>query len=368
MTENPAAPLAALPTAPPTVAILLVNLGTPEAPTPGAVRRYLAEFLSDPRVVELPRWVWWPILHGIILRFRPRKSALKYASIWQPEGSPLRVFTAAQAEKLQAELDTQNIPVQVRYAMRYGSPAIASVLDELKRAGCERILVLPLYPQYAASTSASVMDEVAHWLLRTRVQPEIRTVRDFADDAAYLDALAETLRAHWQQHGPLGPEGRLLMSFHGLPQRAVDLGDPYQDQCLCTARLLADRLGLAPDQFVVSFQSRFGRAKWLQPYTAQTVKRLAHEGISRLDVLCPGFVADCLETREEIALEVRQDYLVAGGKVFHYIPCLNDGSQWITALAQLCGKHLHGWLAEDGEACWDGDEDEGLEKAAIHRI
>lgn len=321
-------------------AILLVNLGTPDAPTPDAVRRYLAEFLGDPRVVEIPKLLWWPILHGIILRVRPAKSAAKYASIWQPEGSPLRVITEQQTAQVQAAFHARGEHVTVRHAMRYGTPAIGATLTELKEAGHSRILIVPLYPQYAASTTATVMDEVAKWLLKTRNQPEIRSLRSFCDNPDYLDALAETVKQHWQTVGNLGPNDRLLMSFHGLPQRSVRQGDPYYHECLRTGQLLALRLNLAPEQFVITFQSRFGKETWLQPYTAPTVQNLAKSGVQRLDVICPGFVADCLETLEEIAQEVRSDFLTAGGQTFHYLPCLNAGSRWISALTTLCAAQL----------------------------
>lgn len=325
------------------IAILLVNLGTPAAPTTGAVRTYLAQFLSDRRVVELPKWLWWPILHGIILRVRPAKSAAKYASIWQAGGSPLRVITAAQAEALQALISQTAPDVTVRYAMRYGEPSIPGMLDALKQEGFGRIALVPLYPQYAASTTATVVDELARWLLQTRNQPEVRYVRDFADDANYIEALAQQVRKHWALHGPLGADGRLLMSFHGLPQSAVDAGDPYAARCLLTGQLVAERLGLSSEQYLITFQSRFGRAQWLQPYTAETVKHLPEQGVRRLDVLCPGFVADCLETLEEIAQEVRDDFLGAGGQTFHYLPCLNTAPEWLDALAGVCQKVIQSW-------------------------
>lgn len=335
--EVPASALNAVPGKP---AVLLVNLGTPDAPTPSAVRRYLAEFLSDQRVVELPKWLWWPILHGIILRVRPAKSAAKYASIWQPEGSPLRAITEQQTALLAERLQAGNPQLEVRFAMRYGQPSIPGVLSELKAAGCDRILVVPLYPQYAASTTATVMDEVSRWLLQTRNQPAIRSVRSFCDDPGYLDALAATVRQHWEKQGPPDSQTRLLMSFHGLPERSIRQGDPYYFECQRTSQQLAGKLGLSSDQVVTTFQSRFGRETWLQPYTAPTVAALAKQGVKRLDVICPGFVADCLETLEEIAQEVRGDFLTAGGQTFHYIPCLNTEPAWIAALEKLCRSQL----------------------------
>ncbi|MEY4592802.1 MAG: hypothetical protein RIR18_1697 [Pseudomonadota bacterium] len=321
-------------------AVLLVNLGTPDAPTASAVRRYLAEFLADPRVVEIPKLLWLPILHGIILRVRPAKSAAKYASVWQEGGSPLRVITEQQTALVQAEFQARNMEVTVRHAMRYGNPSIASVLNELKQAGHSKILIVPMYPQYAASTTATVIDEISKWLLATRKQPEIRTIRSFCDNTAYLDALAQTIRKHWETQGPLAADGRLLMSFHGLPKRSIKQGDPYYFECQRTGQLLAERLGLKENQFIITYQSRFGAEEWLQPYTAPTVQALAKEDVRRLDVVCPGFVADCLETLEEIAQEVRADFLTAGGQAFHYIPCLNTEPAWIQGLTDLCVENL----------------------------
>lgn len=328
-------------------AVLLVNLGTPEAPNASSLRRYLGQFLSDPRVVEIPKAIWWLILHGIILRIRPAKSAAKYASIWQPKGSPLRVITELQTSLLQTELTQRGHHITVRHAMRYGQPSVASELSRLKAEGCERILVLPMYPQYAASTTATVVDELSRWLLQTRNQPEIRTVKHFHDHTGYINALARSVEAHWQMHGRLADDGKLLMSFHGLPKRSLTLGDPYFCECQKTGRLLAERLGLTAEQYQVTFQSRFGKAEWLQPYTAQTVKALGTSGTQRLDVICPGFVADCLETLEEIAQEVRSDFIQAGGREFHYIPCLNENSDWITSLAALCETHILGWATRE---------------------
>ena len=325
---------------PPRTAVLLVNLGTPDAPTPGALRRYLAEFLGDPRVVEIPRWIWMIILHGIILRVRPAKSAHKYASIWTPEGSPLKVWTERQAQALQQHFDSHSQPVLVRYAMTYGSPSIASQLDTLKAEGATRILVLPAYPQYSGTTTASVIDAVNRWSMRTRAVPELRFVNRYHDDAGYIEALAQRVESHWQIHGR---GEQLLMSFHGVPERTLHLGDPYHCECHVTARLLAQRLGLTRDQYHVTFQSRFGKAKWLQPYTEPTVRTLAQQGIKRLDVVCPGFTSDCLETLEEIAMEVRQAFLTEGGEVFQYIPCLNAEPRWIEALAHVANQHLSGW-------------------------
>ncbi len=321
-------------------ALLWCNLGSPEAPTAAAVRPYLAEFLGDRRVVEIPRAIWALILHGIILRTRPRKSAAKYADIWIPEGSPLTVWTQKQAKLLAGWLGERGHRVTVRYAMRYGQPSIAAQLDALKAEGMTRLLVLQAYPQYSGTTTATVIDAVAAWARRVRRLPELRFVNDYHDDAGYIDALAQRVRRHWQDRGR---GDMLVMSFHGVPERIVKLGDPYQAQCLQTAQLLADRLGLSPEQHRVTFQSRFGKAKWLTPYTDPTLRELAAAGVSRVDVMCPGFPCDCLETLEEIAIESRAAFLQAGGKEFHYIASLNDSSAWITALADIAERHLAGW-------------------------
>ena len=321
-------------------AVLLVNLGTPDEPTPAALRRYLAEFLGDPRVVEIPRLVWWPILHGIILRTRPAKSAAKYASIWSAEGSPLAVWTARQATLLHGHLGERGNRVVVRHAMRYGRPSVASVLDELRAEGVTRVLVLPLYPQYAAATTASVSDAVMQWSLVARRTPEFRFVNEYHDDAGYIDALAHTVRGHWQTHGR---GDRLVLSFHGVPHRSLELGDPYHCQCHKTARLLGERLGLTREQMLVTFQSRFGKARWLEPYTEPTLRELAAQGVGRVDVMCPGFTSDCLETLEEIAQEARDAFLEAGGREFQYIACLNDEPSWIRALAGIAEQHMQGW-------------------------
>jgi len=324
----------------PRTAVLLVNLGTPDAPTPAALRRYLAEFLWDPRVVEIPRPVWWLILHGVILRTRPAKSAAKYASIWRPEGSPLMHWSQRQAEGLATALAARGHDVLVRFAMRYGRPAIPVVLDELKAAGATRILVLPLYPQYAAATTGSVLDAVGSWLQRTRAVPELRFVNRYHDDPGYIAALAASVRAHWAANG----QGeRLVMSFHGVPARSLALGDMYHCECHKTARLLAEALGLPAERVVVSFQSRLGRARWLEPYTEPTVRALAAQGIRHLDAVCPGFSADNLETLEEVGEEVRDAFLESGGQRFGLVPCLNDRPDWIDALATLTERHLQGW-------------------------
>jgi protoporphyrin/coproporphyrin ferrochelatase len=321
-------------------AVLLVNLGTPDEPTAPALRRYLAEFLSDPRVVEIPRLPWLLILHGIILRTRPARSAAKYASVWTPEGSPLAVWTARQCSALDATLRARGHQVAVRWAMRYGNPSIPQALDALRSEGATRVLVLPAYPQYAAATTASVSDKVGQWTRGARRLPELRFVGEFHDDPAYIAALAASVRQHWAERGR---GDRLVLSFHGVPERSLLLGDPYHCQCHKTARLLAEALGLARGEVQVTFQSRFGKARWLEPYTEPTLVQLASSGVRRVDVMCPGFVADCLETLEEIDQEARAAFLGAGGQQFEYIPCLNAAPAWIDALAGVAERHLAGW-------------------------
>ncbi len=324
--------------------ILLVNLGTPDAPTPQAVRRYLKEFLGDPRVVELPRALWWLILNGIILNTRPKKSAAKYASIWTAQGSPLRVHTEQQTRLLQEQLRQHTkAPLVVEHALRYGHPSIPAVLRRLKEQNCQRILVVPLYPQYAASTTATATDIVYRELQQWRNTPALRTLKHFHDDAGYIKALAASINEHWQKNGR--PE-KLLMSFHGLPRDTLDKGDPYHCECLKTGRLLAQELGLQPEQYAVSFQSRFGRKEWLQPYTSATLQEWGRQKVRRVDVVCPGFVADCLETLEEIAMEGKETFQHAGGGEYHYLPCLNDRADWIQALSGLVLANLQGWLTD----------------------
>ena len=283
------------------------------------MRRYLAEFLSDPRVVQLPRFIWLPILHGIVLRTRPAKSAKKYASVWTPEGSPLAVHTRRQAGLLREHLSKEGFSVE--YAMRYGEPTIADGLRKL--SGCRKIVVLPLYPQFANSTTESIRDVIG---------ANVAMVESFHDHPAYIGALAAGVQRHWAAQGK---GEKLVMSFHGLPQRAVDLGDPYQAQCLVTAKVLAGSLRISPADYLVTFQSRFGAAKWLQPYTEPTLVELARTGTRRVDVVCPGFVSDCLETLEEIAIEAKRAFLDAGGREFHALPCLNESPEWIAALAKI---------------------------------
>jgi ferrochelatase len=327
-------------------AVLMVNLGTPDAPTPAAVRRYLAEFLSDPRVVEIPSLLWQPILRGVILPLRGRSSARKYASVWMPEGSPLRVHTEQQVQALRNWFAAHGVPVLVDYAMRYGTPSIVDVLGQLKRAGADRVLLLPMYPQYAASTTATMFDKVADAMRRMRNQPEIRAIKQYPDAPNYIAALVAQLRDYWAIHGTpdFAAGDRLLLSFHGLPKRTLDLGDPYHDQCQLTGALLARALGLDETSCRVTFQSRFGREEWLQPYTAPTLAELGAAGVARVDVFCPGFTADCLETIEEIGMEGRDAFVKAGGKTYHRIPCVNASPVFIDALGELAMANLAGWL------------------------
>ncbi|MBC3831049.1 ferrochelatase [Undibacterium amnicola] len=321
-------------------AVVLINLGTPDAPTPNAVKRYLKQFLWDQRVVEIPRAVWWMILNFIILPFRSKKSAEKYASIWTNEGSPLLVHTRKQAVLLKGYLGERGHEVNVVHAMRYGSPSIPEVLAQLKTEGYERILILPAYPQYSATTTASNFDAITQHYQQTRNVPELRFIKHYHDHPSYIHALKNSILRAWEQNGK--PE-KLVMSFHGLPKAFLLRGDPYHCECYKTARLLAEQLGLSKEDYVVTFQSRLGRAEWLQPYTEPTVQALAKQGIKRIDVVCPGFLADCLETLEEIAIEVRQAFLTAGGQTFNYIPCLNESPDALRALAEISEQHLIGW-------------------------
>ena len=330
-------------------AVLLINLGTPDAPTPAAVRRYLKEFLSDPRVVEIPRLAWWPILNGVILNTRPRQSAAKYQSIWMPEGSPHKVHTERLTGALRDLLSARapGVPLVVDYAMRYGTPAIPDVLRRLKAQNCQRILLVPLYPQYAASTVATALDVVFDSLRRMRNTPALRAIKHFPGDPGYIRSTAQNIRVYWAQYGR--PD-KLVMSFHGLPRYTLDKGDPYHCECHKTGRLIAEELGLNREQYLVSFQSRFGRAEWLKPYTAATLAELGKQKTGRVDVFCPGFVADCLETLEEIGMEVRDEFLRAGGGEYHYIPCLNERPDWIHALTALALENLQGWLQQPDSA------------------
>jgi len=321
--------------------ILLTNLGSPDAPTAGALRRYLAEFLSDRRVIDLPRVLWWPLLHGVILNVRPRRSAKLYAQVWSPEGAPLVAITRRQAAGLETALQQRlTSPLPVAVGMRYGNPSIRVGLEALRDRGCTRILILPLYPQYFAGTTGSTFDAVATVLGDWRRVPELRFVADYHADEGYIAALARSVRELWDRDGE--PD-RLLVSFHGIPMRYEQAGDPYPRQCRRTATLLAAALGLPYERWLLSFQSRFGREKWLEPYTDDTLRAWAREGVERVDVVCPGFAADCLETLEEIAQLNRGFFMAAGGQAFRYVPALNDRPDHIEMLADLTQRHLQGW-------------------------
>jgi ferrochelatase len=328
--------------APECLGVLLTNLGTPDSCSRADVRRYLGEFLWDPRVIEVPRPLWWLVLNLVILNTRPRRSAAAYRRVWTEAGSPLLVVSRQQEAALQDKLAQQSdYPVKVVLAMRYGNPSIAAGLDELRRAGARRILVLPLYPQYSATTTASTFDAVAAELRRWRWQPEMRFVNHYHDEPAYIDALAASVQAF---QAAKGLPDCLLMSFHGIPRDYFMAGDPYHCEAHKTARLLAEKLGLGRTQWQLSFQSRLGPREWLRPYTDETLRKLAGEGVRRIQVICPGFSADCLETLEEIAMENRDTFIGAGGETYEYIPCLNADPQHIDMLAGLVARHTRDWM------------------------
>lgn len=332
-------------------AVLLVNLGTPDAPTPAAVRRYLAEFLADQRVIELPKLLWMPILHGVILPLRSRRSAKAYRSVWTERGSPLLSYTKGLATGLHTALVADGRPVGVHMAMRYGNPSIASVLRDLKERGLRRLLVLPLYPQFSATTTASVFDAVTDELKRWRWQPELRFITDYHREPAWLDAIADSVRQHWQAHGQ---GDRLLFSFHGIPKRYVTAGDPYHCLCQFTAREVAERLQLPREAWQLSFQSRVGKEEWLKPYTDAVVRGLPAQGVRTLDVVCPGFAVDCLETIEEIAIENAEIFRHAGGSALRYVPALNDGEAHVQALLPVLRRQGAGWEEFDASV-WDNN-------------
>ena len=336
-------------TVPPSrAAILLVQLGTPDRPEVPEVRRYLREFLTDRRVVEQSPLIWWPILHTLVLTRRPKESAEKYRSIWTKAGSPLLVNTKLVAEALQDELNKRGRQVEVVWAMRYGNPSMVDALRDLRDRGFSRIVVLPMYPQYSATTSGTVFDVIAREFLKWRSIPSLRYLQSFHDDPGYIAAVAESIRHFWRQSEADKPE-KLIFSFHGLPQSCVDQGDPYVKQCQESAALIAAALGLAKEDWLVTFQSRFGRAEWVKPYTQSTVEALARKGVKTVDVVCPGFVSDCIETLEEIDMEVHNAFVGAGGKRFRYIHCLNDAPLWIHALADIVGNELAGWKTLEAE-------------------
>ena len=326
-------------------AVLLVNLGTPDAPTPAAVRRYLAEFLSDPRVIEAPRWIWLPVLHGAILPLRSRRSAHAYGQIWTEAGSPLRVHSEALAAGLGSALQAAGLPVDVHLVMRYGEPSIPAVLRRLHDEGLRRLLVLPLYPQYSATTTATVIDAVTAEMAGWRWQPELRTVADYHREPAWLDAVAGSLG---REREARGRGQHLLFSFHGIPQRYFAAGDPYFCQCQYSAREIAARLGLASGEWSISFQSRVGREEWLRPYTDEVLRGLAQRGVAQVDVACPGFATDCLETLEEIAIQNAALFRAAGGQRLEYLPALNAEAAHVAALLALVRRHGAGWPEFEG--------------------
>lgn len=323
------------------IGVLMINLGTPDEPTAGSIRKYLREFLSDPRVIEMPRWLWQIILRGAVLPLRPRKLAPRYKEIWLDQGSPLLVHSLAQARAVQGALSGDGVDAVVEVGMRYGNPSVAGAMGRLRDQGCERILVVPMYPQYAASTTATAVDAVMACLARLRNQPELRFVKRYNVEPAYIEALARQLRQFWQVHGK--PQ-RLLLSFHGLPRVTVEQGDPYHRDCMETAQALRRSLGEDGQLVHVAFQSRFGAQRWLEPYTMPTLQEWAAQGIVQVDVLCPGFLADCLETLEEIQMQCREAFLGGGGRQFRYIPCLNDEALWAEGFARFIRRHMEGWL------------------------
>lgn len=342
-----------------TTGILIVNLGSPQAPETSAVRRYLAQFLWDRRVIEYPRWLWWLILHGIILRIRPSRSAHAYEKIWTDKGSPLTVYSQGLCLKIQQQLQARNRGVRTVLAMCYGEPSIPNAIASLNNAGMRRLMILPLYPQYSATTTGAVFDAVTRELHRMRWVPEMRFINDYHEESGYIRALADSIRQYWRDNS----RGELLLfSFHGIPQRYFKAGDPYHCFCHATARLIAQELDLSDDKWRVTFQSRFGRKPWLSPYTDETLKRLPSEGTTSVDVVCPGFAVDCLETLEEIDIQNRDFFLQAGGQQFQYIPCLNDDAAHAAALTDLIVNHLQGWPADEST---DAKEREHSRKRAL---
>ena len=327
----------------PRIGVIITNLGTPDAPVAGSLRRYLKEFLSDPRIVELPRLLWWLILHGVILVVRPKRSSANYKKIWTDQGSPLRVHTRDLAngltEKLQAQCGKDLI---VDFAMRYGSPAIEEVLQSQLSRGVDKLLILPLYPQYSCTTTGSTFDAIAADFSQRRTLPEFRFLNHYYNHPAFILAQANKIKMHWQQHGPAD---KLIFSYHGEPKRYVDAGDPYQRECEETTRLVAQALSLQESQYTTAYQSRFGREEWLRPYLDETLKAFPENGVKSVQIICPGFAVDCLETLDEIAMENRGYFLQAGGERYEYIPCLNSDADHIDALATVISEQLSGWIA-----------------------
>jgi len=346
----------------PKIGILLINLGSPDAATPGAVRTYLREFLYDPYVVEIPRPIWWLILNLFVLTRRPKASAERYAQVWTKEGSPLKVHTERQATMLRGYLGERlKQPHVIEHAMRYGRPSIGEKLEALKQQGCDRILLLPLYPQYSASTTATAFNAAFEVIGRMRNLPAVRTVRHFHDHEGYIKSAAQNIQDYWFKHGR---GDHLVLSFHGVPRRTLDLGDPYHCECLKTGRMIAEQIGLKPDFYSVTFQSRFGRAEWLKPYTSEVIKGFGKKKMGRVDVACPGFVSDCLETLEEIAIEAKGDFLTNGGKELHYIPCLNERDDWIHALTDIVLKNVLGWSSSATADSLKASRDRALQLGA----
>ncbi|MEH6457820.1 MAG: ferrochelatase [Cocleimonas sp.] len=325
----------------PITGVLLTNLGTPAEATPPAVRKFLKQFLSDGRVIEIPKIIWWIILNAFILPKRPKESAANYAKVWMDEGSPLMHYSQQQQKLLQKEMQVRfNGPVHIELAMRYGDPSIESALDALQAKGARRILILPLYPQYSATTTATTFDSVYKHYMGKRWIPELRFVGQYHDDPSYINSIAKSIETYWKKNGK---NDVLLMSFHGLPERNVELGDPYSCHCHKTGRLIAEKLGLEESQWRLTFQSRFGKAEWVKPYTDKTLMGLPGEGVKTIDVVCPGFPSDCVETLEEMNMENREYFMEAGGEKYHLIPCMNDHPDHIQALADLVQLHTQGW-------------------------
>lgn len=345
----------------PKIGVLLANLGTPDAPTAAALRRYLAEFLWDPRVVRIPRLPWWLILHGVVLRTRPAKSAHAYKTVWTDEGSPLLVISQRQRDAVASQLARRfKAPIEVVLGMRYGTPSISDALAQLRDAHCDRVVVFPLYPQHSSATTASTFDAVAQVMEKRMWVPHLRFINHYCDDAGFIGALANSISSYWQQNGK--PQ-RLFFSFHGMPKATLLDGDPYFCQCQKTARLVAERLGLRADEWQVAFQSRFGKAQWLQPYADATLKQLPQDGIKNIHVVCPGFSADCLETLEEMAMQNRDIFLKAGGESYAYIPALNVDDAHIDFLCDRIEQEVTGWMPSD-----DAWSDAGVESEAKRRV
>lgn len=329
------------------IGVLVTNLGTPESPTAAALKPYLKEFLSDPRVVEVPRAIWWFILNGVILNIRPRRSAKAYATVWTDEGSPLMSITKAQTASIRARCQQEyGDDVVVEFAMRYGNPSVKSVIDNMLAQGVRKLVVLPLYPQYCASTTASTFDAVAADFTKRRWMPELRFVTHYHDNPDYISALANKVKQHWNEHGKAD---KLIMSYHGIPKRYLLNGDPYHCECHKTSRLLAEKLGLDDSQYMTTFQSRFGREEWLKPYTDETLKSLPSQGVKSVQVICPGFSADCLETIEEIGEENREYFMHAGGESYQYIPALNNDKEHIDVLFSIVRDNIQGWVLDNNQ-------------------